>query len=261
MPTPVAATGSSSPAGATKPPILPSLVTADIPVTNPDSPVMSKNLSFKVREKGALEPLHLPRGLIKSFGSEGSGRSATSAASPRGDGPSPSSARPGSFHGSRSPRALSSPAIKANTDPKKRFSGRWESLDVEGLDAFLAELGLSAKFKRLSDRFASASSVLTIEQEGDLFSIEDSNDLREMLTVFVVGTPFESESEKGEEVVVTCSWTDDGKVLTTVAAPKANATGASVVMVRRWIEEDKLVQTSQVVGSNAIARRVYSRTR
>jgi len=192
---------------------------------------MSKSLSFKVREKGALEPLHLPRGMIKSTGSDGSARSTASSTSPRQE-ISPSSSTMKLINSPRRSPKPSTPStiLKANTDPLKRFSGTWESNDVDGLDAMAAELGLSTKFKRLSDRFASLSSILAIEQDGDLFSIEDSNEMREVLVAFIVGTPFESESEKGEEVISNVTW--DGPVLSHVSTPKAG--GGNIVVVRRW---------------------------
>lgn len=159
--------------------------------------------------------------------------------------------------GGVSPRGAKKPALKPEVDPKKRFMGIWEAEEVDGLEAYMAELGLSKSFKRLSDRFAGSAHVeLRIDQEGDLFSIQDSTEMRETLSVFVVGTPYESESEKGEEVVVTTLW--EGQVLVATSTPKTEVN--NVVVVRRWIEGDKLVQTHNVLGKDkAMARREFTR--
>ncbi|KAH9253609.1 hypothetical protein BASA81_008445 [Batrachochytrium salamandrivorans] len=187
----------------------------------PPSPahgVISKDLSFRVREKG---------GLMRHNSGKGS-----------------------------EIREIRRSQISPELDPAKRFSGHWQSENGDNLDGFLSELGLSAKFKRLSSRFTESTvSTLVIDQDGEFFSITDSNEMRDVLQVFVVGTPFESESERGELIHVDVTW--EGDALVYHAKPLSD-TGKRYI-VRRWIEGEHMIQTHCVEGSSTLAKRVFAR--
>lgn len=98
-------------------------------------------------------------------------------------------------------------------------------------------------------------STLVIDQDGDFFSITDSNEMRDVLQVFVVGTPFESESERGELIHVDVTW--EGEALVYHAKPESETSKRYIV--RRWIEGEELVQTHCVEGSTTLAKRVFVR--
>jgi len=79
--------------------------------------------------------------------------------------------------------------------------------------------------------------------------------MRDIFQVFEVGTPFESESERGDTVIVDVTWVDDKLVYH--AKPKEGSGKAYIV--QRWIERDCLMQTHLVEGSNSVAKRTFYR--
>jgi hypothetical protein len=97
--------------------------------------------------------------------------------------------------------------------------------------------------------------TLKIEQDGDFFSIVDSNEMRDILQVFVVGTPFESENERGDAIVVGVNWEEEQLVYH--AQPKKEK--QKPYIVRRWIEGTQLIQTHCVEGSTVLAKRIFVR--
>ncbi|XP_073495840.1 fatty acid-binding protein, intestinal [Phyllobates terribilis] len=129
------------------------------------------------------------------------------------------------------------------------FNGNWKVDRSENYDKFMEEMGVNIMKRKLA---AHDNLKITIQQDGDKFSVKESSTFRSIEINFTLGVTFEYSLADGTEL--SGSWVVEGDKLVGTFARKDNG---KQLKTNRVIIGDELVQTYLYEGVEA--KRIFKR--
>ncbi|CAH2300674.1 fatty acid-binding, intestinal [Pelobates cultripes] len=129
------------------------------------------------------------------------------------------------------------------------FNGNWKVDRSENYDTFMEVMGVNIMKRKLA---AHDNLKITIQQDGDKFSVKESSTFRTIEINFTLGVSFDYALADGTEL--SGSWVIEGDKLVGTFSRKDNG---KQLKTHRVIVGDELVQTYLYEGTEA--KRIFKR--
>ncbi|XP_053317411.1 fatty acid-binding protein, intestinal [Spea bombifrons] len=129
------------------------------------------------------------------------------------------------------------------------FNGTWKVDRSENYEKFMEVMGVNVMKRKLA---AHDNLKITIQQDGDKFSVKESSTFRSIEINFTLGVTFEYSLADGTEL--SGSWQSEGDKLVGTFTRKDNG---KELKTYRVIVGDELVQTYTYEGTEA--KRIFKR--